>query len=101
MIEIFNCETTFEQAIALPENLKVFSEAAKELGADRISAQLNDFYSRRNELTSEEKASAKDRVLNTAKRFGKERFAQIASKYVKDAKALPSYIEEAIKWIVE
>ena len=41
------------------------------------------------------------KVLNSAKRKGKARFAQIMSKYVGKATAMPSYIEEAIKWLVK
>ncbi|GAI23554.1 unnamed protein product, partial [marine sediment metagenome] len=87
-------------AIALPKNLKVFSKAAKELGATNVSTQLNDFYNRRIELTEDEKNQASSKVLNTAKRFGKARFAQIASKYAVHAEVLPSYIRKAIEWII-
>jgi putative ATP-dependent endonuclease of OLD family len=99
-IRIFNCKTTFEQAIALPGNLKVFANAVKELGANTISEQLHDFYNRRAELTDDEKNQARDKVLNTANRFGKARFAQIASKYAAHAEVLPSYIKNAIEWII-
>lgn len=99
-IRIFNCKTTFERAIALPANLKVFSKAAKELGATTLSAQLHDFYNRRIELTDDEKKQARSKVLNTANRFGKARFAQIASKYAVHAEVLPSYIKKAIEWII-
>jgi len=40
-------------------------------------------------------------VLNTAKRFGKARFAQVAARHVDCAKAIPKYIGEAVKWLVE
>ena len=100
LIKIFNCKTTFERAIALPRNLKVFSEAAKDLGATTVAGQLSDFYKRRGELTAGEKKSARDKVLNTAKRFGKARFAQIASKHTVHAEVLPTYIKNAIDWII-
>jgi len=100
LIRIFNCKTTFERAIALPNNLKVFSKAAKELGATNVSTQLNDFYNRRIELTGDEREQARSKVLNTAKRFGKARFAQIASKYAVHAEVLPSYIRKAIEWVI-
>jgi len=100
LIRIFNCTTTFERAIALPQNLKVFAEAAKELGATTVSTQLNDFYDRGKKLTKGEQTQARNKVLNTAKRFGKARFAQIASKYAVHAEVLPGYIREAIEWII-
>jgi putative ATP-dependent endonuclease of OLD family len=39
-------------------------------------------------------------VLNTAKRFGKARFAQMAAKYADRADALPRYIAEAVDWLM-
>lgn len=100
-VKVFHCKTTFERAIALPNNLMVFSKAAEEFGAPNVSADLKDYYDRRADLTDEEKERARKKVLNTAKRFGKARFAQVASKYVGDAERLPSYIKKAVKWVIE
>jgi len=100
-VKVFHCKTTFERAIALPNNLMVFSKAAEEFGAPNVSADLKDYYDRRADLTDEEKKQARKKVLNTAKRFGKARFAQVASKYVGDAERLPSYIKKAVKWVIE
>ncbi len=100
-IKVFHCKTTFERAIALPKNLIMFSKAAEELGALQVSSDLKDCHGRHTNLNDEEKKQAKDKVLNTAKRFGKARFAQVTSKYAKDAEGLPSYIKSAIRWITE
>lgn len=100
-VKVFHYKTTFERAIALPNNLMVFSKAAEEFGAPNVSADLKDYYDRRADLTDEEKERARKKVLNTAKRFGKARFAQVASKYVGDAERLPSYIKKAVKWVIE
>jgi len=44
----------------------------------------------------------RDKVLNTAKRFGKARFSQISSKHMALAKGpMPEYIKEAINWLIE
>jgi putative ATP-dependent endonuclease of OLD family len=99
-IKVFNCKTTFEQAIAMPGNFKLFSQAAAEIGATTISTDLLDFYERRTDLTFAEKEDARQKVLNTAKRFGKARFAQIASKYAEEAEAVPEYIEKAVEWVI-
>jgi len=40
-------------------------------------------------------------TLNTAKRFGKARFAQIAARYAYLATDLPPYIEQAYEWLTE
>jgi putative ATP-dependent endonuclease of the OLD family len=100
-VQVFHCATTFERAVASPRNLMLFSTTAAELGAPRVSADLEDYYDRRAELETEEKRLARDKVLNTAKRFGKARFAQIASKHISDAEVVPPYIRDAINWIME
>lgn len=38
-------------------------------------------------------------VLNTAKRFGKARFAQVAARYADTCTELPPYIQAAIDWL--
>ena len=40
-------------------------------------------------------------TLNTAKRFGKARFAQIAARYANLAADLPPYIKQAYEWLTE
>ena len=40
-------------------------------------------------------------VLNTAKRFGKARFAQIAARHADKAEAAPKYLADAAKWLRE
>ena len=39
-------------------------------------------------------------VLNAAEDCSKARFAQIASKHVGHATAMPTYIREAVEWLV-
>jgi|GEM_PF-472601 len=95
-----NCKTTFERAITLHGNLKMFSLAAVELGAPNIGKLLLQ-YSKKPKLQDEELKEAKTKVLNTAKRFGKARFAQISSKYIQDAAELPKYIKDGIDWVVK
>ncbi len=46
-------------------------------------------------------APLREKTLASAKRCGKSRFAQIASKYSNQASALPNYIRQAIEWIME
>lgn len=98
-VKIENCKTTFERAIAIHANLKMFSKAAKELGAPRTSKILLEM-SKKDELEEDEQKNARDKVLNTAIKFGKARFAQVASKYIEEAKALPKYIKDGIEWII-
>ena len=99
-VKIAHCKTTFERALAMHRNLKMFSKAAIELPAPRIGSTLLSLYEK-TELTTEEKKMARDKVLSTAVRFGKARFAQVTSKYVKHAEVLPKYIVDGLRWIVE
>ena len=38
-------------------------------------------------------------VLNTAKRFGKARFAQIAARHADKAEVIPKYLVDAAEWL--
>jgi putative ATP-dependent endonuclease of the OLD family len=53
-----------------------------------------------NEVERNLLADLRSTVLNTAKRFGKARFAQKASKYVDLAEEIPAYIRDAINWLI-
>jgi putative ATP-dependent endonuclease of OLD family len=44
-------------------------------------------------------AGLSDKVLNTAKRFGKARFAQVLSKHINLAEEMPDYIRNAVDWL--
>ncbi len=37
--------------------------------------------------------------MRTSKRFGKARFAQVASKHVDKARGIPEYIKNAVEWL--
>jgi len=41
------------------------------------------------------------KVLNTAIRFGKARFAQIAARHVEQATSIPNYLANAVEWLTE
>ena len=42
----------------------------------------------------------KDKVLRTAKRFGKARFAQVFARHLNKDAHVPPYIEKAIAWLL-
>lgn len=70
-------------------------KTTQELGAPRIKTDLE-----LQDLVGGAVPDAiKDKVLRTAKRFGKARFAQVAARYVADAGALPTYVAEAVAWL--
>lgn len=105
-VNVFYCETTFEKALTIKGMLPVLAKSADECGAKRISKSLLEGYSSLNKgkiAVKKQKEildSLSGKVLNTAKRFGKARFSQIASKYANLAEDIPKYIRDGIKWLV-
>ncbi|MAC53904.1 MAG: ATP-dependent endonuclease [Gimesia sp.] len=106
-LQIFQCPVTFERAITIPENLLMFLRTIKECGH---TIRLRNF--RKGIRTLCDKNTEKDTyndtlsylrelVLKSADDYGKARFAQTASKHVRLAKKMPSYIEHAINWLCE
>jgi putative ATP-dependent endonuclease of OLD family len=100
-VEVFTCQTTFERELTAPGTLAMLRAATSEIGAPRVASAL--------ERLEDEVAAggqpnldlAKDRVLRTAKRFGKARFSQVISKHVASATAVPEYIANALNWLME
>ena len=106
-VEVFQCPQTLERALAIPGLLIMLSRAARELGATRISERLVAAHQKLQggRITDEEKRTVlegcRKSVLNTSVRFGKARFAQVASKYITDATEVPEYIDRAVDWLVK
>lgn len=95
-VRAFLGATTFEREITAPENLAMLSAAARDIGAPRISSQLAD-----HEIVGGDIGPLKGKVLRTAERFGKARFAQLAARHVGLAGFVPPYIVQAIEWLRE
>jgi putative ATP-dependent endonuclease of OLD family len=94
-VEVFQSATTFEPELTLQGNLLMLGQAAAELGAPRVSQKLIDAS---DDVFADLEPLGRS-VLNTAKRFGKARFAQVASRYVGDTSELPTYIRDAVDWL--
>ncbi|MDY6875903.1 MAG: ATP-dependent endonuclease [Chloroflexota bacterium] len=105
-VGVFQCQTTFERALTIPGTLRLLAEAARECGAPRVAQKLLEGCEifnnngldacERRQLLNELRTT----VLNTAKRFGKARFAQVASKYADLAEDIPAYIRDAVNWLI-
>lgn len=95
-VKVFLGATTFEREITLPENLDMLHKAAARIGAPRIAKKLEmaDLFG----LVDD---GLKKSVLNTAKRFGKARFAQLAAENVSENAAVPAYVRSAVDWLLE
>jgi putative ATP-dependent endonuclease of OLD family len=96
-VRVFVGATTFEREITLDANLPMLAAAADDLGARRVKDDL-EFQAIMGGAVPE---ALKDKVLRTANRFGKARFAQAAARHVENAGALPTYIADAISWLRE
>lgn len=104
-VRVFACTTTFERALTSEGTLEMFARAAGDVGAATVAVLLRDglkaLASVQDDNTARKAilAPLRKSVLNTAKRFGKARFAQIASRHVDTATTIPKYIVDAAKWL--
>jgi putative ATP-dependent endonuclease of OLD family len=105
-LQVYKCPVTFERAMTVKGTLSMFLEALRECdypqavnafeqGIDKLKRKTEK------EMVQKTLAPLREKTLASAKRCGKSRFAQIASKYADQASALPTYIREAIEWIME
>lgn len=93
-VKVFLGATTFEREITLAANLGMLEKAAKKIGAPRIASKLAMA-----DLLGIDEALKKS-VLNTAKRFGKARFAQLAAENLPKKAAVPQYVHDAVDWLL-
>lgn len=105
-VQVFACKTTFERALVFPGTLEMFARAAAEVGApivaERLRAGLEAINAGMDEEDEKELLNTlRASILNTAKRFGKARFAQVAVRHVDCAEVIPKYLGDAVKWLVE
>ncbi len=106
-VKVFACKTTFERALVFEGTLEMFARAADDIGAPRIAAKLrHGIEELADEDLDDEARTAilnplRASVLNTAKRFGKARFAQIAARHAAQATTIPKYLSDAAKWLLE
>jgi putative ATP-dependent endonuclease of OLD family len=106
-VHVFKCATTFERAVTIPSTLEMLASAAEDIGAPLVAKKLRKGIKALQEdgLTVEDRRAIldplRDSVLNTAIRFGKARFAQVAARHVDKATTLPKYIADALDWLTE
>ena len=104
-IRVFACKTTFERALVFEGTLEMFALAAEEIGATTVAKRLRESAESLNDEDPDQNQKSailkplRKMVLNTAKRFGKARFAQIAARHADQAKVIPKYLGEAAEWL--
>ena len=106
-LRVFACRTTFERALLNKGTLEMFALASEDIGAPTVAKQLRQGAKALAEGVLEDAerekkiSSLRDKVLNTAKRFGKARFAQITARHATQATKIPRYLADAIHWLNE
>ena len=104
-VKVFSCTTTFERVCVFTKTLEMFARTADDVGAKTVAQKIRDGLTKINEekLAGDKEQSVlnplRDSVLNTAKRFGKARFAQIAARHIDQATTMPKYIHDAAMWL--
>jgi putative ATP-dependent endonuclease of OLD family len=106
-VKVFTCKTTFERALVFEGNLQMFASACDEVGALSAAKKIRKAAKELgvDELTEKQRKTIldpiRDAVLNTAKRFGKARFAQIVVRHIDKADSMPQYLADAVQWLIE
>lgn len=104
-VRVFACRTTFERALVFEGTLEMFARTADDIGAPTVANRLRKGAESLayDSLDDDDKVKIlkdlRKSVLNTAKRFGKARFAQIAVRHVDQAKVIPKYLANAARWL--
>lgn len=106
-VEVFVGATTFERELVSVDTLPMLIETCRSLRAPRVTARLEEGLMQLNEgtHTADEVSTLLEQlgttVLNSAKRFGKARFAQVASRHADLCTGIPRYIQDALDWLNE
>ncbi|WP_376743893.1 ATP-dependent endonuclease [Ensifer canadensis] len=106
-VQVFLGATTFERELTTTGLLPMHIAAAEALGAPKIHAALASGYAKlcSGSLPLDDEVKLRvelgGAVLNTAKRFGKARYAQVAARFADRANELPEYIQQAFDWLSE
>ncbi len=104
-VKVFSNKTTFERALVFEGTLEMFASACDDIGAPRVAKRLRTgLNSIRKDKPKDDALNKilnplRDAVLNTSKRFGKARFAQLAARHADKATVLPQYLSNAIVWL--
>jgi putative ATP-dependent endonuclease of OLD family len=101
-VKSFCCPVTFERALTLQGTLPMLIATVNECQYPEILKELQSGLA---ELSKPGVAPAilsnlRDKVLNSATRCGKARFAQIASRHASTATEMPAYIRQAVEWLM-
>lgn len=104
-VKCFLGRTTLERDFTAPGTMQMFADAIRECGSEGRAKRLEQILNETSwdtpisDKAKERLCEARTIVLNAAKRFGKARFAQVASRYVSSVTWVPKHLREAIDWL--
>ncbi len=104
-VQVFLGATTFERELVCHGTMNMFIKTCRNLGAPQITADLEKALKELDDPIIEPDREAelleqcRTKILNTAKRVGKARFAQVAARYANECTESPAYINNAIAWL--
>jgi putative ATP-dependent endonuclease of OLD family len=101
-VKAFCCPVTFERALTLPGTLPMLIATISECQYPETLADLQTGAANlaKADAASSTLAALREKILSSAIRCGKARFAQIASRYSDHVTDLPTYIREAVNWLM-
>lgn len=101
-VKVFANRTTFERALVVRGMLPSLIAAVAELNHPKKAHQLEAAMSIDDEAFEKaaEMGALGQAVLSTAIYHGKARFAQVLSRHVASAKEMPTYLADAIQWVL-
>jgi putative ATP-dependent endonuclease of OLD family len=102
-LKVFSFRTTFEKALVIPDLLPALRATCEEFGYTDAPAALTtaiDGITPANRTDWRPTPALQQAVLNSAKRAGKARFAQVLSKHFEEVHTMPAYVQEAITWLM-
>lgn len=106
LVRVYQCPVTFERSATLRGTLPMFREALTECDYRDVAADVAEGIGRLDDAFLEGVdaepilAELRAKILRSAERCGKARFAQIASKHARHATDLPAYIRSAVDWLI-
>jgi len=92
-VKVFASVQTLEAELAIPGLLAPLRAVAVELGGRELRNAIDE--------DPANMPAVAERTLALAKRVSKGRFAQVLSRHLSDAAAMPQYLQDAIAWITE
>lgn len=104
-VKAFACHSTFERAIVSPDSLVMLIETLAEFDA---TDAVQDVKSAKEQIDASNHSNVelilrpiRGEIFSQAKKRGKPYFCQVAAKHTCSLPVLPSYIKQALDWLLD